>query len=425
MQNKTSHPRLSTFSWCLYDWANTAFGTVILTFVYSVYFARGIVGDETQGSAQWSFAIAISGLIIAVMGPVLGAVADHYGARKRWLALFTALLATASALLWFGAPDPSSVLLVLTLVVIGNIGLELGMVFYNAMLPGVASPAMMGRVSGWAWGLGYLGGLTCLVLTLFGLVGLDEIKPLLSLSEESAANIRASGPLIALWIVVFSLPLFFFTKDAGRTGKTIAESISSGLSQLFETLKEVRRYKNLLKFLIASAIYRDGLNTLFAIGGLYAAGTFGMGFQEILIFAIGLNVTAGLGAAAFAFMDDRAGSKITIMTALAGLIVTGGLTLMIDDKMLFMTLALVLGLFIGPAQSASRTLAARLSPPDMVTQTYGLYSFTGKSIAFMGPLAFGWATMAFDSQRAGLVTILLFWLAGMVLLAFVRSEKSA
>ncbi len=417
--------KASVFSWCLYDWANSAFSTVIITFVYSVYFARGIVGDETTGSAQWSFAIALSGLAIAVASPVLGAVADHYGARKHWLAVMTVLFVIPTALLWFGMPDPAAVnvMFVLTLVVLANIAFEIAIVFANAMLPHIAPAGMMGRVSGWAWGMGYLGGLACLAAALFGLIGLGESEPLLALPREDSRHIRASGPLTALWIVFFTLPLLFFTHDAGRTGLTVMQAIRRGLGQLRETLVHIRRHGNLVRFLIASAIYRDGLNTLFAIGGIYAAGTFGMDFEEILIFAIGLNIAAGLGASLFAFLDDWIGSKPTIMTALLGLIVSGAVILLIGSKELFIMMALVLGIFIGPTQAASRTLAGRLARPDMVTQTFGLYAFTGKSIAFFGPLCFGWATLLFDSQRAGMATILLFWLVGLVLLAMVREKQ--
>ncbi len=409
-------------AWCLYDWANSAFGTVIITFVYSIFFARGIIGDETQGSALWGYAIAFSGFLIALTSPVLGAVADYYGARKRWLAIFAALSIIAVALLWFGRPDPSvyNIIFILALVVVANATFELSLVFYNAMLPHIAPPHLMGRLSGWGWGLGYLGGLSCLALTLFALIGLGGAAPWLPLPQDESQHIRASALLTALWFALFAIPLLLWVRDDGRSGLSLREAVSKGLARLKETIMHVRQYGNLVRFLIASALYRDGLATLFAVGGLYAAGTFGMDFDEILIFAIGLNVTAGLGALAFAFMDDYAGSKRTIMIGLAGLIAFGAATLLVQDKTVFILLALGLGLFVGPAQAAGRTLAARLAPPGMVAQTYGLYAFTGKSIAFLGPLCFALATDIFDSQRAGIATILLFWLAGMALLMKVR-----
>lgn len=416
--------RKSVFSWCLYDWANTAFSTVIVTFIFGVYFARQIVGDETEGSAQWSFAIAVSGILIAVLGPILGAVADNSGSRKKWIFWLSMFCIIPCALLWFATPDSSAshILFVLGLVALANVGLELSQVFYNAMLPHVAPEGKMGRVSGWAWGLGYLGGLTALALTLFGFVGLGEVKPFIALPTENFEHIRISGPFIALWFLIFMMPMLLFTKDVQIKVLGFWDALSKGLGQLAQSAKNVRKYKNLLTFLIASALYRDGLVTLFAIGGVYAAGQFGMEFTEILIFAIGLNVTAGLGAFIFAYVDDWIGSKPTIVISLIGLIVIGGAILLISDKLLFIILSIGLGTFMGPVQAASRTMVSKLCPENIITQGYGLYAFTGKSIAFLGPLAFGIATTIFETQQAGMATIILFWLSGLLLLLKVKEN---
>lgn len=415
----------SIFAWCLFDWGNSAFATVIITFIFSVYFARGIVGDETAGSAQWGYALALSGILIALLSPPLGAIADDYGSRKKFLTFFSLLCVIPTALLWFAVPDPSTanILMVLTLVVIANIGFEIALVFANAMLPHIAPPAMIGRISGWAWGMGYLGGLLCLVLSLVCLVGLGEMKPLIPLPQEQSEHIRATALLVALWFFIFLLPLLFLTEDVARTGMSMSAAAKKGFFDLIHTIRNIRQYKNLATFMISSMIYRDGLNTLFAVGGLYAAGTLGMTFEQILIFAIGLNVTAGMGAAGFAWLDDGIGSKRTIIIALAGLIITGIGVIMVTDVKVFIGLALVLGIFLGPVQSASRTMAARLAPPDMINQTYGFYGLTGKCISFLGPLAFAVATQAFDSQRAGIATILVFWLVGMLLLMKVKEQR--
>ena len=417
----------SIFAWCLFDWGNSAFATVIITFIFSVYFARGIVGDETAGSAQWGYALALSGILIALLSPPLGAIADDYGSRKKFLTFFSLLCVIPTALLWFAVPDPdpstANILMVLTLVVIANIGFEIALVFANAMLPHIAPPAMIGRISGWAWGMGYLGGLLCLVLSLVCLVGLGEMKPLIPLPQEQSEHIRATALLVALWFFIFLLPLLFLTEDVARTGMSMSAAAKKGFSDLIHTIRNIRQYKNLATFMISSMIYRDGLNTLFAVGGLYAAGTLGMTFEQILIFAIGLNVTAGMGAAGFAWLDDGIGSKRTIIIALAGLIITGIGVIMVTDVKVFIGLALVLGIFLGPVQSASRTMAARLAPPDMINQTYGFYGLTGKCISFLGPLAFAVATQAFDSQRAGIATILVFWLVGMLLLMKVKEQR--
>lgn len=416
----SDNSKKSILSFCLYDAGNSAFGTVIITFVFSVYFARGIVGDENHGAALWSYAIAASGFIVALASPFLGALADHYGARKPGLLLFSLLCAVPTALLYFAAPGMVTIALVL--LVFANTAFEIALVYANAMLPHIAPPGMIGRVSGWAWGAGYLGGLACLALTLFGLVGLGDMKPFIALPQEHSEHIRAAAPLTALWFAGLTVPLLLWTHDVEKTGLKIGAAARKGLRQLYDTARAMRGYKNLVTFLIASALYRDGLNTLFAVGGLYAAGTYGMNFTEILAFAIGLNVTAGLGAAMFAHADDRWGSKRTVMIALAGLIVSGAAILLTRDKLVFIGLALALGIFMGPAQAAGRTMAARLSPPGMVAQTYGFYALTGRAVSFFGPLAFGLATHAFDSQRAGMATIMLFWLAGMALLAKVKEK---
>ena len=417
--------RRSVFSWCLYDWANTAFSTVIITFVFGVYFAREIVGDETLGSAQWAFAIGISGFFVALLGPLLGAVADNSGKRKSWVFWLSMLCIIPCALLWFATPDggASHIFMVLTLIVLANIGLELSQVFYNAMLPHVARPERVGRVSGWAWGLGYLGGLGALAITLFGFVGLGDMQALFPVPKENFEHIRLTGPFVAVWFFVFMVPLFLFTKDVDAKNIPALEALSKGLRQLAVSVRNVKQHKNLVTFLVSSAIYRDGLVTLFAIGGVYAAGQFGMDFTEILIFAIGLNVTAGLGAFGFAFMDDYIGSKKTIIISLVGLIVVGCAILMIEGKMTFLILALGLGTFMGPVQAASRTMISKLSPPHILTQTYGLYAFTGKSISFLGPIAFGAMTAMFGTQQAGMASIIGFWIVGLIILLKVREAS--
>lgn len=416
--------RLGIFSWCLFDWANSAYNTVIGTFLFSVYFARGIYGDETAGSAVWGYTIGISGLGVALLSPVLGAIADRTGRRKPWLFAFVALTVVPTALLWNAEPDPSFVVYALVLVGFSSIAFELSGVFYNAMLPAVAPKPMLGRVSGWGWGLGYFGGLACLVCALVLLLRPDP--PLFGLSTEMSENVRATAILVAAWFTVFALPMFLFTRDEPPTGVGAGQAVRDGLKTLAGTIRELARsQKNLLRFLIASALYRDGLITLFAVGGLYAAGTFGMDFDQLTIFAIGLNVTAGLGAIGFGWLDDALGSKPTILISLAGLIVFGVVSLLITDATTFIAVALALGIFVGPAQAASRTLMARLAPHHLETEMFGLYALTGKSIAFLGPILFAAGTDIFDSQRAGMSTVILFWLAGGALLLTVREPKKS
>lgn len=409
-------------AWAVFDWANSAFPTVIATFVFAAYFTKAVAADSISGTTQWGWAMSASALAVALMGPALGAVADFGGRRKPWLAAFTLLCVAATALLWFTRPRPEDVLWALVLVGLANVAFEMGMVFYNAMLPDLAPPDRVGRWSGWGWGLGYMGGLACLALALFGLVK-PEV-PWFGLDKSQAEPVRATALLAAAWFGVFALPLFVWTPDRPASGLGALEAARRGIASLLGTLRQIRRHGTAVRFLIAHMIYTDGLNTLFAFGGVYAAGTFGMGFEELVTFGIALNLTAGLGAALFAWADDRFGPKRVIVVAVAALALLGGALLAVETKALFWAFGLPLGIFVGPAQAASRSLMARLAPPDLRAEMFGLYAFSGKATAFLGPALLGAVTAAFASQRAGMATILLFFVAGLVVLWPLR-EPSA
>jgi UMF1 family MFS transporter len=410
-------------AWCFGDWGLSAFNTVIGTFVFSVYFARGVYGEETAGSAVWGYALAVAGFLVAILSPIFGAIADRGGRRLPWLAASLALTVMATAALWSVLPERSFVPLALGLVILATIGFELASLFYNALLPTVAAPARMGRVSGWGWGLGYLGGLACLSVCLFGLI--QPETPWFGLSKTQSENIRATALVVAFWLCLFLLPLFVFVREPRGATRPAGLAVREGLASVVATLKQLPRRPQLLRYLIASALYRDGLNTLFAVGGLFAAGTFGMGLDQILLFALGLNVTAGLGAAVFAWADDGIGSRATILAAILGFLAFGVPIVFAESATMFIVLGLGLGLFVGPIQAASRTFMARLSPPELTTEMFGLYALTGRSIAFLGPLMFATATAWFDSQRAGVATILLSLSLGGLLLLSVKDKGRA
>ncbi|HYD70640.1 MFS transporter [Azospirillum sp.] len=411
--------RRAIAAWCLYDWANSAYNTVITTFVFAVYFTRAVARDEVLGTAAWSRAMAAAGLAVAILSPVLGAVADHTGRRKPWLALFTALTVAFTTALWWVKPDPSSMALALVCVALGTIAFELANVFYNASLPAVAPPSMFGRVSGWGWGTGYFGGLACLIVALFGFV--NNEAPVFGLfSTTDQENVRATALLVAAWFGLFSLPLFLWVPDEPGPAKPLGRAVREGLATLWRTIGHARQYRQIGRFLIASAFYRDAINTITAFGGIYAAGTFGMSFEEIVLFAIVLNVVAGLGAVGFAWIDDWFGARRTILISVAGLIVSGVPLILATDKTAFWVLALGLGLFFGPAQAAGRSMMARLSPEHMQGEMFGLYGLSGRVVGFFGPLALGFATEAFASQRAGMASILVFFAVGFVLMLGVR-----
>lgn len=420
----TAVDRRAVASWCLYDWANSAYNTIITTFVFSVYFARGVVGDPVAGTARWSAAMTVAGIAIALLSPLLGAIADRHGRRKPWMALFTGITVALSAALWWVRPDPADALFALVCVVVATVSFELANVFYNASLPALVPPRLLGRVSGWGWGVGYFGGLVCLVVALFGFVKAEApLFGLFGLSWEQwgpQANIRATALLVALWYGLFALPYFLWVPDEPPNGRSLVQATREGVAMLGRTLRHAGQHRQAVRFLIASAFYRDGINTITAFGGLFAAGTFGMSFEEIVLFAIALNVVAGFGAIGFAWMDDRAGAKPVILAALAGMLLFGLPLLLVSDKLWFWLLALGLGAFFGPAQAAGRSMMARLSPPGMTGEMFGLYGLTGRFVGFFGPLLFGLATEAFASQRAGMGTVLAFFVVGFGLMLGVR-----
>lgn len=411
----------AVIGWCFYDWANSAFPTVITTFVFAAYFTKAVAADPISGTEHWGYAISVSALLVALTGPVLGAIADHAGARKPWLAVLTVVCVTATALLWFTRPDPADVIWALALVALANYAFEVGMVFYNAMLADVAPPAMIGRISGWGWGFGYAGGLLCLAAALVLFVRPDP--PLFGLDPASAEPVRATSLLVAAWFALFTVPLFVLTPDTPSSGLSVLESVRRGLRELRKTMGRLREYGNIVRFLIARMFYTDGLTTLFAFGGIYAAGTFGMEFSELIVFGIVLNVTAGIGAALFGWVDDRIGPKRTIVIAVCALAVLGAAVLAAPSKTWFWAAAMPLGIFVGPAQAASRSLMTHLAPPAVRNEMFGLFALSGKATAFLGPAVLGWVTAVFDSQRAGMATIIVFFAVGLVLLVPVRDTR--
>jgi MFS transporter, UMF1 family len=410
--------RREIFSWCLFDWGNSAYPTVITTFVFAAYFTQAVAPNETEGTFLWGQTMAIAGIVAAIAGTMLGAVADRTGGRKRWLATFTVICITTTALLWFVRPDVGDIWMALILVGVSTAAFEFTMVFYNALLPEITGPNRYGRVSGWGWGLGYLGGLLCLVVALVVLIQAET--PPFGLDKDAAEHVRATALLVALWFAVFSVPLFLWVRDPPSRDISATRSVSEALRVLADTLRRAGAHRQVLIFLAARMLYADGLTTLFAFGGIYAAGTFGLSFAEIIQFGIALNVTAGLGAFGFSWIDDRVGAKPTIVVSLIGLLITGAAVLSVTSVTGFWVSAMALGIFVGPVQSASRSMMAHLAPADMRAEMFGLFALSGRATSFLGPALVGWVTLATDSQRIGMTTILSFWLVGLCLLWFVR-----
>ena len=412
---------LPLISWCLYGWASETFPVLITTFIFSTYYIGHIATDKITGTYQWANATAFAGIIIALMGPLMGVLADQGGKHKRWLGFFTLCCIISTSLLWFAYPSERCVRTALLLFIVGTVSLEIALIFYNSFLTKLAPQAYLGRISGWGWGLGYLGGIIALTVVLF----VSVLHRPAWLDAESFAQIRIVGPFSALWFAVFSIPLFLFVEDTPKTARPLSQALSSGLKGLGKTLKMLVQERNILLFLIARMIYTDGLNTLFAFGGIFAVGTFHFNFTDILIFGITLNVLAGAGSVALAWVDDWLGSKPTILISLFFLTVFSAALLLTQQRFWFWVTACLLSIFVGPVQAASRSLMARLAPSEQSSELFGLYALTGRITAFTGPWILGYATLYFNSQRAGMATILVFFALGWLLLTRVRIAKSA
>lgn len=413
--------RLGQAAWALYDWAVSPFATLIITFVFAPYYQQAVVADAVDGQALWGLAMALAGLGFSLTAPFLGSVADAGGGLKRWIAGFTFTCALASAGLWFVAPNPDFAILALVLVVIGNLASEYAALFVNALLPGIVGRSRLGRLSGWAWGLGYLGGLAALLTALALLI--QPAVPLFGLDKNGAEHVRMTGPLVAAWLLIFAAPLFLLTPDRRGGGTAPGGTVRAGLRDMVRRLKALPRRRDLFRFLLAHMLYNNGLLTLFGLGGVYAAGVFGMRLDEVILFGIALNVAAGLGAFTFGFVDDRIGSRATVLVALGGLILSAGLAVIAVDRIWLWTAGIGIGLFVGPVQASSRALMARITPEGEAAGHFGLFALSGRATAFLGPSAVAAVTALGDSQRLGMATILLFLGAGLALLAGVRDPE--
>jgi MFS transporter, UMF1 family len=443
--------RAAVISWIFFDWAAQPYFTLIMTFVFAPYFATHVASDPASGQAMWGFATAAAGVMIALMSPVLGAIADASGRRKPWIAAFGALLVIGSCLMWFGKPGDASVIPPLLLAyAIATVGVEFATVFNNAMMPSLVPPDQIGRLSGTGWATGYVGGILSLILVLGFLAANPEtgrtlfgFMPLFGLDPVTHQGDRITGPLTGIWFIIFVLPMFLLTPDYPAK-HPVRKALRAGLIDLKQTLGELPRRKSLAAFLLANMIYTDGLVSLFAFGGIYAAGTFGWHTLQIGSFGILLAIAGTLGAWLGGKLDDRLGPKRVIAGSMMVLLLSIVAILLVDkDSILFIQVAapapggalfsgaaerayLVLGCLIGaaggPLQAASRTLLIHMAPKDRVAQYFGLFALTGKVTSFVGPLLIGVITAVTESQKAGMAVLVVFFVAGLALLARVREE---
>jgi len=438
-------PRKGIWSWMLFDWASQPFHTLILTFVFAPYFTSQVASSDVVGQTYWGYAVGIAGLIIALLSPVLGALADATGPRKPWIFGFSLLGVLGSLGLWWILPNASDSMLIWGLVAFGIalIGFEFAAVFNNAMMPDLVPREELGKLSGSSWALGYVGGLFCLVLMLGFMVTDPESgktllggSPLFGLDPATHEGDRASGPLTAIWLALFIIPLFLFTPDQPKRAQALG-AVKRSLESLWSTIRNLPKNQSLLNFLMSSMLYRDALNGLYAFGGIYAAGVLQWSIVQIGIFGILANVTGAIGAWIGGRMDARFGPKPVVSACILLLILASVLVVSTDPEhvlwialpsgsnlpdLLFYACGALIGAAGGALQAASRTLMVDQAEPEKMTEAFGLYALSGRATSFIAPIAIAATTTLFASQRIGVTPVIVLFIISLVLLPKVRSR---
>ena len=436
-------------AWALWDWGSAAFNAVITTFVFTRWItsdafvepatvaagdAEGEAGGPAtdaldailaQHSAWLGWGLAAAGVCIALAAPVLGARADSAGRRRWWLGIQTAVTVLLSAAMVLVRPDPDAlaynVVLGITLLALGNIAFELASVNYNAMLAQIAAPGALGKVSGIGWGFGYIGGIVLLLLLFVGFIN-PEVG-WFGITGGDGMDIRISVLVSAIWFAVFAIPVLLTVPEVPQDARRRAPGIVASYRQLGRDVAGLwRNARHTLYFLLASAVYRDGLAGVFTFGAVIASGTFGFSASEVVVFAIAANLVAGVATLVGGWADDRIGPKRVITISLVGLVVAGSAVFFLHDggAGAFWVFGLLLTVFVGPAQSASRSLLARVIPPGRESEVFGLYATTGRAASFLAPLAFSTFIAVSGSQHWGIVGIVLVLAVGLALLLPLR-----
>lgn len=436
--------RKGIWGWMLFDWAAQPFFTVVTTFIFGPYFVSRLTQDPVSAQTMWSNMATISSVIIAILSPILGSIADQSGTRKPWIGFFAVVKIVSLFGLWLAAPG-SAVIYPMIFMILASIAAEFSIVFNDSMMPRLVSRDEVGKLSNTAWGLGYLGGMIVLIAVVTLLAASPEtgktvlgLDPLFGLDPHTGEDARITGPISAIWYLVFILPMFLFTPDAKR-GLPFVAAVRSGLGEVRKTLAELKTRRAILLFLVARMIYQDGVNGLLILGGAFAAAMFGWATIEIGIYGIILNVVAIFGCLIASRVDARIGSKATVVISLtmllvatAGIVSTGpGYTFFgllelpsADSGGLFGTTAekayiaygLLIGLAFGPVQASSRSYLARSVSPGEAGRYFGIYALSGRATSFMATLFFSVITYMTGSSRLGMATLVLFLAGGLILL---------
>lgn len=436
--------RKRIWGWFFFDWASQPYNTLLLTFIFGPYI-NDLLGDGTAAQVAWGYGIGAAGLLIAIMAPILGAIADRSGVHMRFIWLFSLMYVVGAAGLWLAAPDDFNLVFIMTLFAIGLIGMEFATIFTNALLPSLGSREEIGKISGSGWAFGYVGGLLALIFMLTclaesaetgkTLIGLD---PLFGLDASQREGTRAVGPLTAIWYAVFMIPFFLWVKvPRNPRALPMGQAVRAALPDLKASLKDLPNNRSFFAYLVSSMLYRDALNGIYVFGGIYASGVLGWSVTDVGIFGI-LAVSTG---AVFAWLGGRAdsfyGPKPVIMINVVVLTLVGIAIIFVSRDSVFgmavseesslpdisfYILGAVIGAAGGALQSASRTMLVRQTEPDRITEGFGLYALAGKATSFLAPLLIAVTTQITGSQQLGIAPLVLLFLIGLILLIWVNPK---
>ena len=404
------------FNFALYDFANSAFTTIIITFIFSTYFAKQIAPNPVLGQSYWGWAIGFTGLLVALIGPLIGSFADKKNCTEFFIKLFTIICIILTSFLWFAKPSEKYLLYTLLVVASANFFYELSLIFYNSILKRISNSNNLGKSSGFSFALGYIGGILILIICIKVFID-NEVLPF-GLSKENSENIRATSIVVALWYLIFSIPFLFSLK---KKIKNKIERSSNNIKKI-KNLFWDKGLNNLGKFLLARMLYADGLNAIIIMGGIFAVGVFNLEIKDLLVLSVLMNITAFIGAIIGGYANDKFSSKSVIIFSLLGLIFSSAIILFIKTKIFFLIFASINGFFIGPIQSASRVFITKSIDKNNQASGFGLFALSGKLTSFIGPLLVSTLTYISNSQRIGFSAAIILLLIGLLILLKVKKN---
>ncbi|WP_028030367.1 MFS transporter [Gemmobacter nectariphilus] len=433
--------RRRIWGWWFFDWASQPYNTLLLTFIFGPYVVK-VMGDGSAAQTVWGYGVGAAGVLIALASPLLGAIADRAGRRMAFIWLFSLMYFVGAWGLWWAAPQDFNVWLVMLSFCIGLIGMEFATTFTNAMMPDLAPPEDLGRISGSGWAFGYVGGVLALaIMLLFFAEGetsgrtLIGLEPLFGLDPTTREGTRFVGPFTAIWFAVFMIPFFLWVREPKRPGIGIVAAARGAFPETVATIRDLPKHRSLLAYLVSSTFYRDALNGMYTFGGIYAAGVLGWEVTEVGVFGILAAITGAIFAWLGGKADSRLGPKPVIFASVVllalvclGIVYVGreavfGLAVGPESALpdiAFYVLGCLIGAGGGVLQSASRTMMVRQADPSRMTEAFGLYALSGKAMSWIAPLSIAVTTQITGSQQLGIIPLIVLFVIGLSLLVFVK-----